>query len=104
MGSGISRHSGGDVALGVSGDPGSSPRRMASSYRVGEVPCSSPVASKSEASTISFPLRYRKGTMLLWSSLSELHRILVSAPDLSAQACSPGAKARVFSCITVQKF
>ena len=77
--------------LGISGCLGSAPRRVASSSRVGEVLCSSPVGYKSEASTISSPLRCIKGAMHLWSSLVESHKTPGGIPDLSVQVCSAQA-------------
>ena len=69
MGSGISVHSTRGVAPGVSDSSGSLPRRMATSSRVEEVQWSSPAGSKSEASTISSPLKCIKGGIHLWNSL-----------------------------------
>ena len=68
-----------------------------------QVPYSSAAVSKSEASTTSSPLRLIKGAMHFWSSCASLQRTPVSASNLSAQACSTQAKARVFSCIMAWK-
>ena len=41
--------------------------------------------------------------MHLWISLAELHRTLVSIPDLFVQVCSAWAKARLFCCLMAWK-
>ena len=81
----------------------SSPRRVAFSSRLDEVPGLSLAGSRSKTSTISSPFRLIKGDLHFWSSHTALQRTLVSTPELPAQHCSVWAKARVFSFLTVQR-
>ena len=80
------------------------PRRMASSSGVGKVPLSPLIGFRREALTMSSPLRVIRGAIHLWSSHMVKHKTLVGAPDSLAQTCSAWVRARVFSCLTTQKF
>ena len=79
------------------------PQEVASSSRVGEVPGSLSIGSRCETSMISSPLRHIKAAMHLSSSCAALQKTLVGAPYPSAHHCRSQARARVFSCIMVQK-
>ena len=84
-------------------DGSTSPRRVASSSGVGEVPCSCPVGLRREALTISSPLRAIRADMYFCSSNVAWQRTPVGNCDSLVQTCSDQAKARVFSCVMAQK-
>ena len=48
-------------------------------------------------------LRVTRGAMHLSSSHADSQRMPVGTPDSLVQACSTGAKARVFSCLMAQQ-
>ena len=48
--------------------------------------------------------RHIKRATHFWSSHTTSQRTPISTPDLSAQHCRGFARARVFSCLTIQKF
>ena len=103
-GLGISGHSGKDLAAsGASVPQVPLPGGWLSPPEWGELPHSSPVGSRIEASTMPSSLRLIKGAMHFCSSHATLQITLVGASDLAVQVCSTQAKARVFSCLTVSK-
>ena len=80
-----------------------SPRIVASSSGIGEVPCSPSMDCRSEASTISSPLRANMGAMYCCSCLATSQRTPVGQPDSLAWVCSTLARARVLCSLTIQK-
>ena len=80
-----------------------SPRRVASSSSIGDVPHSPSTDCRNEASTISSPLRANRGAMHHCSSLTASQRTPVGQPDSLAQACSTLAKARVLCSLIIWK-
>ena len=80
-----------------------SPRRTASSSGVGEVLHSPSMGCRSEASTISSPLRTNRGAMHHCSSLAVSHRTPMGQPDSLVWACSTLVKARVLCSLITMK-
>ena len=73
------------------------PKSVASSAGIRDMPCSLSVASSSEASRMSWPLRHMRGSIHLWRSLTTLHRTLRGAPYLSTLHCKALANTKVSS-------
>ena len=84
--------------------PSPSPRKVVSSYGLGEGPDSSPTDLNRDTSITSSPLMVINGTICCWSSLATPHRTPCLVQNASAQAFNALARGNVLSWWMTQEF